>query len=234
MALAVASHPAFFPRIRSEHLLLGASTGALEAERGDWPNLVELSARLSTRAVELAALSEDELPGLMDHLHRCDQLPFDFISVHGPSKDISSDDDELVEALVSLPSFVDVVVAHPDAMRSPQAFARLRHRLSLENMDARKSDGRTVEELQRCFDVLPEAGFCFDVAHVWSIDPTMGLGHEMLDAFRRRLTHVHVSSLTAQCEHIPLEAEHLDLFAPLLRRCIDVPWIMEAYDPRLD
>lgn len=182
---------------------------------------MELSARLSTTAVELAALSEQELPGLMDFLATEDSLPFDFISVHAPSKDSSWNDDELVENLISLPSFVQVVVAHPDVMRSPSSFARLGSRLSLENMDARKSDGRTLDELQTYVDVLPEAGFCFDVAHIWSIDSTMALGHELLDAFKSRLTHVHVSSLTPECEHVPLEAEQLELFAPLLRRCID-------------
>ncbi len=101
-------------------------------------------------------------------------------------------------------------------------------------MDARKSDGRTLDELGRYFDALPEAGFCFDIAHAWSIDATMELGHDLLDAFRGRLSHVHLSSLTPECTHIPLEAEHLDLFAPLLRRCIDVPWIIEAFEPSLD
>ncbi len=85
-----------------------------------------------------------------------------------------------------------------------------------------------MAELEALFELLPDAGFCLDVAHVWSLDPTMALGHELLDAFRLRLTHVHVSSLTPACEHVPLLGAHEALFGEVLERCVDVPWILEA------
>lgn len=66
------------------------------------------------------------------------------------------------------------------------------------------------------------------IAHAWSIDPGMSVGLGLLDAFRSRLRHLHVSSLPAELHHIPLTEEHEDLSMPLLNRCRDVPWILEA------
>jgi sugar phosphate isomerase/epimerase len=103
----------------------------------------------------------------------------------------------------------------------------------LENMDTGKQDGCTVTQLERWFDALPHAGFCFDVAHAASLDSTMTLAGELLDAFRGRLRHVHVSSLSPDLHHIPLSEEDEALFMPLLERCLDVPWILEA-PPRAD
>ena len=100
--------------------------------------------------------------------------------------------------------------------------------LVLENMDARKTTGRTVAELAPFFAVLPEAGFCLDVAHVLSIDATLETGERLLDAFAGRLRHLHVSSVDGRCRHVPLTVEHETRFAELLRRCPDVPWILEA------
>ena len=86
----------------------------------------------------------------------------------------------------------------------------------------------TADQLAGLFDELPEAGLCFDVAHAKSVDPSMEEGARILDAFGDRLRHVHLSSLDSTCHHVPLTAEDESLFAPLLSRCRDVPWILEA------
>ena len=51
---------------------------------------------------------------------------------------------------------------------------------------------------------------------------------EILDRFGPRLRQVHLSSLDAQQHHVPLTEKHEAIFAPLLDRCRDVPWILEA------
>jgi hypothetical protein len=56
----------------------------------------------------------------------------------------------------------------------------------------------------------------------------MSVGGELLDAFGERLRHLHVSSLSAELHHVPLTEEHEKRFGPLLQRCLDVPWILEA------
>jgi len=196
--------------------------------RGDWPALTWEALRTSVYAVELAALSEDELPALVDYLGSGVDLPFRFVSVHAPSKHRRMSEAELVDALSALPCWIDAIVVHPDTIEDPALYRRLGSRLALENMDARKADGRTAEELAPYFETLPDAGLCFDVAHAWAIDPAMEEGERMLDRFADRLRHVHVSSLDARGHHVPLTPEHEDLFEHTLGRCLGVPWILEA------
>jgi sugar phosphate isomerase/epimerase len=197
-------------------------------ERGDWTALVSRAVLASSVAVELAALSEHELPSLLDYLSSGPSLPFFYVSVHGPSKDRELPEPELAARLASLPGWVDAIVMHPETIEDPAAYRPLGRRLVLENMDERKGGGRTLDELMPVFESLPEAGFCFDVAHAKSVDPSLAEGGRMLDALGARLRHLHVSSLDAAGHHVPLDADDEELFRPLLRRCRDVPWILEA------
>jgi hypothetical protein len=176
-------------------------------------------------------LSENELPSLTAFLSEARDLPFRYVSVHAPSKDMELSEERLVESLMALPRWIDAVVVHPDVIRDPAAYAPLGRRLVLENMDKRKDDGRTAEELRAYFDILPLAGLCFDIAHAWSIDETLGEGQRILNAFTGRLRHVHLSSLDEADKHISLREGDAHHFAPLLSRCRDVPWILEAPPP---
>ncbi|MDA8067527.1 MAG: TIM barrel protein [Actinomycetota bacterium] len=208
------------------HHPMGVSTGIFKQERGAWPQLVAQASGISTYVVELSALSGDELPGLLAYLRGQPRLPFRYVSVHAPAKDF--DEQTVVGQLAELPFEVRAIVVHPDAMLDPGSYRTLGTRLVIENMDDRKHAGRTVDELQPVFDDLPDAGFCFDVAHAWSVDPSMQLAHELLDQFRTRLRHVHLSSLGSDGHHIPLRAEDEQLFGEVLQRCRDVPWVLEA------
>lgn len=213
--------------VRAHHPL-GASTGYMDQHRGDWPRLIEATLPISPLVAELAALTEPEFESLLSYLEANPTLPYRYLSVHGPSKDRQLSDRELVELIERLPPSVDAVVLHPDTIREPEAYASLGRIVTIENMDSRKDDGRNVEELYGFFEALPEAGFCFDIAHAWSMDPSMELAISFLDHFAERLRHVHVSSVSGDCEHEALTAEHERLFLPVLARCSDVPWILEA------
>lgn len=212
----------------ARHHPLGTSTGALVEQRGDWAALVAEAQRTSTFAVELAALAADELPGLLHFLADAPALPFRFISLHAPSKGRRLREKQLVAMLMEVVRCVDAVVVHPDAIDDPARYAPLGSALVLENMDARKHDGRTADELEPYFAALPQAGFCFDIAHALSVDDELAEGARLLDRFGARLRHVHVSSLDEDCHHVALTAADEERFAPLLRRCRDVPWILEA------
>jgi hypothetical protein len=212
----------------SQHLTLGCSTGYMYEQRGDWPGLVRQAAAECSFAVELAALSEPELPGLVRYLESGPSLPFLFVSVHAPSKQRHVPEVDLVGMLSRLPRSIDAIVVHPDAIGDPSLYRSLGRTLAIENMDARKPEGQTVEQLEPLFAALPEAGLCFDVAHAKSVDATMAEGERILDAFGDRLRHVHLSSLDEDCHHVPLTEDDDSLFAPLLSRCRDVPWILEA------
>jgi hypothetical protein len=200
----------------------------MEDLRGNWDAQVAAAWRVSPFAIELSALSETELPSLASYLGNAPSLPFRYISIHGPSKHREIEEERLVAELVALSPFARGIVMHPDTMDRFELFEPLGSKLLLENMDSRKPDGRTPGELGRAFAALPEAGFCFDIAHAWSIDPSMGVANDLLDRFGKRLRHVHLSSLSEDLHHVPLESEDEDLFSPVLRRCLDVPWILEA------
>jgi hypothetical protein len=214
----------------ARHHPIGASTGYLTRLRGDWGRLLEAVERTSTFAAELAALSEPEMYELRNFLVHAGPLPFHYLSVHAPVKHLQAEEKEMVSWLLGLPLEVRAIVAHPDTIEDFGRYDALGSRLVIENMDARKETGRTVEELEPVFARLPEAGFCFDIAHAWSIDPTMELAGRLLDQFADRLRHVHLSSLE-DGEHVPVLPEHDLLFQPLLERCRDVPWILEAERP---
>jgi hypothetical protein len=215
----------------ARHYPFGASTGYMTEHRGDWNELVAEAQLISWFAIELAALSETELPGLQSYLAEARDLPFRYISVHAPSKAMELPEAQLVERLLALPRWIDAIVVHPDVIEDPESYAALGRRLVLENMDARKNNGRTATELGVFFDALPDAGLCFDIAHVWDVDKTMREGEAILDSFASRLRHVHLSSLDESSHHVPLRGADAQIFAPLLARCRDVPWILEAPPP---
>jgi hypothetical protein len=207
---------------------VGWSTGFLTEDRGRWPALARRAAEQSTLAAELSALSEPELPALIDFLSSDDALPFLFVSIHGPTKKRELPEAELVTMLADLQTKADVVVLHPDTIDDVARYRELGTFLAIENMDSRKDTGQTVEQLEPIMAELPEARLCFDVAHAKDIDPSMEEGIRILDRWRDRLSHVHVSSLDSSCHHVPLTPEDERLFEPLLDRCRDVPWILEA------
>jgi len=212
----------------AQHHPLGASTGYMAEDRGDWQALVEQALGTSSFAVELAALSEHELPGLLDYLATAPSLPFHYLSVHAPVKHLAMDEATLVDQLAALPPWVDAVVVHPDVIEDAALYRRLGSALVVENMDPRKPSGRTAAELAPLMAQHPEAGFCFDIAHAAAVDPTLEEAHRLLDRFCGRLRHLHVSSLDEDCHHIPLSDADEQAWTSLLRRCRDVPWILEA------
>lgn len=211
------------------HHPLGASTGVV-GRGGDWPALVSRACEISSHAVELAALDAAELPALMAFLASRPRLPFRHVSVHAPVKGLCCSDAEAAEQLARMPFGVRSIVVHPDLIEDPAPYRALGHRLVIENMDARKDGGRTAAELAPLFDALPEAGFCLDIAHAHTVDPSMGVAAELLDRLRCRLREVHLSSIRAGA-HVSLAPEDEALFAPHLARCRDVPWILEAAPP---
>lgn len=216
------------PPFLARHHTVGCSTGFMTDRRGDWPALIDDAAGISSFAIELSALSEPELPGLLGFLEDAPQLPFHFVSVHAPSKQRAMDEDDLVSLLLRIPAWIDAIVIHPDTIVDPTPYRRLGRRLAIENMDTRKPEGQSASDLTAIFDELPEASFCFDVAHAKDVDPTMGEAGRILDTHFSRLSHVHLSSLDAESHHVSLSAEDQDLFKELLARCKDVPWILEA------
>lgn len=215
----------------AQHLTIGCSTGFMSEHREQWPVLVAQAATVSSFAVELSAISEPELPGLIGYLEQGPALPFHYLSIHAPSKQREGDEQDVIERLAGVLRRVDAIVVHPDTIGDPRHYAPLGRRLVLENMDTRKPSGQRAADLWPLFERLPDAGLCLDVAHAKDVDPTMAVAHELLDSFPGRLRQVHISSLDVDRHHVPLTSRDEELFAPVLERCRDVPWILEAPPP---
>lgn len=203
----------------------GIATGAFVAERDDWPRAISRARVERWRWLELTAIR-----GRLDPLLRCldsDERAldgFERVSVHAPSV-MQQTPGEVVATLVPL-SF-DIVL-HPDVYGSEPSCADLGARALFENMDVTKAAGRTVRDLEGVFVAFPDAAFCLDVAHVWTNDTTLGLGHDLLDAFGDRLRQLHVSGIEPDGTHRPTTAADIALHEPLLERCRGVPWLLET------
>ena len=222
----MAPRPGFVPK----HHPTGLSTGALAGTRASWQTIVDDAASVFPFALELSALHESELDGLLAFLAARPALPFRYVSVHAPAKGRTLPEQDLVRRLAEVPAIVRAILMHPDVIEEPAAYAALGWRACVENMDSRKPLGQTPDDLEVIFELLPEAGFVFDIAHAHEVDPSMALATDLLDRFRGKLRHLHLSSIR-DGRHVSLTAEDEALFEPHLARCLDVPWILEAPPP---
>ena len=202
----------------------GIATGSYVAERDDWGAAIGRARAEGWRAIELTAL-RGRLATLVELLARSDDAleGFERVSVHAPVA--TGDPAEVVATLAPYP--FDVVL-HPDVYGREATCADLGARAVFENMDVAKGFGRGADDLRTVFAALPEAGLCLDVAHVWTNDPTLELGHELLDAFGDRLRQLHVSGIEPDGTHRQTTAADLELYAPLLERSQGVPWLLEG------
>jgi len=198
---------------------IGFSTGALA--KGDFRTGIQLQRHHhSLCAIELSALRENELPLLAEAATQLDLAQFSYVSVHAPSKLSTVSERTAFDELSRFPLSWPIIV-HPELIRTPSLWRTLGSRLCLENMDNRKTTGRTVAEMRELFAALPEAEFCLDLGHARQIDPTMATALRLAKEFRSRLRQLHVSEVGRGGQHLPLSALAIyayQLVAPLIPR----------------
>ena len=98
---------------------------------------------------------------------------FSYVSFHAPSAFPEKAEPRVVELLKRVVARGWNVVVHPDVIRDPKLWEGCGERLLLENMDRRKPDARTADELAAWFQKLPKARLCLDVAHARQLDTTL-------------------------------------------------------------
>jgi hypothetical protein len=205
----------------------GMATGSYEEERDDWLPAIDRARGEGWRFLELTAIFEPRLTALSVFLaeHRALLEDFDRVSLHAPvQSDVPA---TTIETIESLALDADVIF-HPDRWGNEPSVDLLGSRVVFENMDIAKEFGRSVADLEVVFATHPDAGFCLDVAHVWTNDRSLRLGHDLLDAFAGRLRQLHVSGIEPDGTHRTTTQDDLELYRPLLERCSGVPWILEA------
>jgi hypothetical protein len=207
--------------------VVGYSTGALAP--GDVPRALAMLEGRGARAVELSALRIEELDPLLAALPGLDLSGFAYVSVHAPSRFAAAEEARLADALAGFVARGFPVVLHPDAIHDFAVWRRLGPALAIENMDRRKPLGRTLRELGRVFDQLPEASFCFDVGHAHQVDRTMNDAYFLLRALGARLAQVHVSEVTTRGRHDPLSRSAVAAFRKVAAWVPEgVPLLVEA------
>jgi hypothetical protein len=209
---------------------IGFSTGALA--KGDFALALSMQRGLSRiNAVELSALRDHELQTLVNAIASIDLHAFTYVSFHAPSKLHTLNEEAVFALLRRLPESWPIVV-HPEILRTPSLWRQLGKRICIENMDNRKTTGRTVGELSALFEVLPEATFCLDLGHARQVDPTMASALLMLRQFGERLRQLHVSDVGPRGEHVALGATARYALAKVARHLpADCPLIIESIIP---
>jgi hypothetical protein len=207
---------------------IGFSTGAIGQDDVDYA-LSCLRGR-DLPCIEFSALRWQELGAVASRTGEAvSAASYSYVSFHAPSGFSTDQEPELVAFLeVSLPPDC-IVVIHPDAITQPALWRRLGARIAPENMDRRKSTGRTAQELSTFFELLPEARFCFDVGHAQQWDPSMTEAYRMLRDFHDRLVQVHVSDVSTDSRHEQLSQTAIIAFNQIASMIAPtVPLIIES------
>ena len=147
---------------------------------------------------------------------------YEYVSVHAPSRFDAAEERAVVDALARLVPLGWPIVLHPDTIHDVAPWRAFGSLLAIENMDKRKAKGRTVDELERFFERLPEAMFCFDIGHAQQVDRTMNEADFLLERFGPRLLQLHVSEVNAESRHDPLSRAAVLAFQKV------APWVPEG------
>jgi sugar phosphate isomerase/epimerase len=208
---------------------IGFSTGALSL--GDFGEALHLMSGLPLTAVELSALRIAELPTLIGAIPQLDLAQFSYIAVHSPSRFLPEEEDFVIDLLQHVPAEWPIVL-HPDTIHRSEKWARFGAQLALENMDRRKPNGRSAEEIAHYFDELPDARLCLDLAHAHQYDKTMTEAFRMLTRFGDRICQLHVSELDSAGRHFALSYATIAAFTEIASLIpADAPIIIESLDP---
>ena len=208
---------------------IGFSTGAVML--GNFQEALRVMRGTSMTAAELSALRLPELPVLIGALPELDLGQFSYVSVHAPSSFSAEEEDGVIELLSRIPPGWPIIV-QPDTIHDSAKWARFDSQLAIENMDRRKPDGRSAEELCRWFERLPNASLCFDLAHAHQCDRTMTEAFRILLRFSDKICQLHVSELDSVGHHFPLSYGSIQAFSEIASLIpADSPVILESLNP---
>lgn len=178
---------------------IGFSTGAVAF--GDFRAALELLRGIHLDCVELSALRLNEVSALLSALRHLDLQHYSYVSVHAPSSFTADDEATLVQTLIEAVPSAWPIVLHPDTVHDVTLWSAFGSRLAIENMDRRKKSGRTLQELKRVFDLLPDARLCFDAGHARQCDNTMTEAFRILETLGPRICQVHISEVNSSSQH---------------------------------
>lgn len=204
----------------------GFSTGALE--KGNYLSALAWMQQNKVHSVELSALRYAELEPLVNDIDKLSLDSFTYVSFHAPSSFSREEEEHVVSLLERVARKNWNIVVHPDVVYTPHLWTRFGSHLLLENMDRRKTAGRTVSELEELFAQLPEARMCLDLAHARQLDTTLTLLRNLASTFQGRIAEVHISELDSRCQHRPLSEGAVADYQQLASSLRGIPVIIES------
>jgi hypothetical protein len=178
---------------------IGFSTGAIAF--GDFRKALDLLAPSKLSAIELSALRISEVDPLVNAIPSLHRDGYSYVSLHAPSSYSESEEASLVNLLYSRVPKSWLIVLHPDAIYDLRLWQRFGSRLAIENMDRRKTTGRTAAELKLIFERLPEAKFCFDLGHARQWDSSLTEAFLILTSLQDKLVQIHLSEVNSESQH---------------------------------
>jgi hypothetical protein len=181
---------------------IGFSTGALE--KGDYKSALTWLRKKNVKTVELSALRLEEIEPMVNELESLSVCDFQYVSFHAPSSFPKEAERQVVLLLRKVANCGWNIVVHPDVIKRPALWKQFGSQLLIENMDRRKSTGRTVHELEVIFQKLPHARLCLDVAHARQLDTTLTLLSQIISQFSSRIAQIHISELDSWYQHQPM------------------------------
>jgi endonuclease IV len=209
------------------NMQIGFSTGSIAL--GDFNKGIEILRRKGIDCIELSSLRELELQHFISSISNLDLSGFNYISFHAPSKLVQFTEKQIVDLLHVVLDKKWLIVVHPDIIKDYKLWQSFGSYLCIENMDKRKSIGRTAFDLKFIFQQLPDASFCFDVAHARQVDSTMTEAILMIKNFGSRIKQIHLSDLNSQSKHEPLNLEAMMVYRNLLKDISkEIPIILET------
>jgi hypothetical protein len=188
----------------------GFSTGAIALS--DFHRAINILRMTDTNAIELSAIRFAEFQPLLAELPNLDLSKYCYVSIHAPSTFSREEEREIVSQLAGISYRPLRVIVHPDSIYELDLWRSLGQSICIENMDSRKKTGRTAGELDDLFQLLPQARFCFDVAHVRQFDTSMVEAYLMLARFADRLVQVHLSEINAASKHMPMSEASISAY----------------------
>lgn len=197
---------------------------------GNFQHALDILRAHNVNVIELSALREHELDPLLDALAGgLDVSDFAHVSFHAPSKLVALDAATLCEKLQPIVARKWNIIVHPDLIEAPGPWRELGCHLCIENLDHRKPLGRTATEMMEYFEILPEASWCFDIAHARQVDSTMSVAVAMLASFADRLREIHLSRIDPAGKHWALDHAMIQACRRIAPRVdVNVPIILEA------
>jgi len=210
-------------------LKVGFSTGAFHKKFSTKESLSFLKG-LDIKVVELGFVKVERMySGWADEVTKEDLGSFDYISLHAPVIQYgkNSETEFVFSKLNKINDLrkLDLVVFHPDTVEDFSVFNNLNFPVGFENMDNRKVNYKTVEEMQKLLEMNPSYGMVLDVNHIYTNDKSMVLAREFFKKCGSRIKEIHLSGY---------ETLHDPLFKTKQKEIIDsiedfdIPIINEA------